>query len=1024
MPKRSRLSGGDEFSRQQQIDRLRQATRGGEEASPSAPRGKRGRQAPTSHPTDPTTSHPTDPTGFSEAQLSVIRKTVSDALASWRPPQQDIPSPPVVASEGTPGSASPLVLDRPLDEALEGKITRAPSIAPKTALLVNTASPHTAHRAFLVTTCASTSTESPAVPVKPASTLTFAKNAPTPIPLTSVAPESPHPQASAKATEAKLRVAQLHSKRKATISTPIKIDLLEQELSSHPDREFVTSLLNSLRFGARIGFDGTQKSRVSPNLISARVHPEIISKNIEKEVNLGRMAGPFSAPPLPNFQCHPVGVVPKKHSADWRTIYHLSFPEGDSINDGIPKDPYSLQYVRVDDAISILTSLGKGAFMAKTDLKSAFRLIPIHPNDWNLLGVRWESRYYVDLYLPFGLRSAPFLFNQLSEALEWVLKHNYNVRNVIHILDDFFVAESSKLGCLESFTRLLKFFISVGAPVVASKTIGPSTTLEFMGIELDTLRMEARLPSDKLERLKASLRDFKRKRSARLIELQSLIGTLQFACRVVVPGRTFLQRIIDLTRRVNHRFHHVKLSHGFFQDLAIWQQFTENWNGKAFFLEEAIRTSPDMELYSDASGSIGFGGYFSGRWFQGRWPPHLAISKKTGISIEWQELFPIVVACSLWCSEFSGKRIQFWCDNQSVVHIVNTDGTIQRARTGRGPDPLCHPAFANDPLTREVKHYADKALAINTKRTYHAGEKQFIDFCLMNRLFDSHGDILPASESTLIYFVTFLARRVKHGTIRTYLAAVRNMHIENGFQDPIQGRLILNKVLRGILRVQGQHKTARQPVTPQLLKAIRPVLLSWLSAHDFHMIWAAFTLAFFGFLRCSEFTCPGVRNFDIVYNLSPVDINFHPNPSAPLYMKVVIKASKTDPFRQGTVLTIARSGCDLCAVSAMQEFVRICGYTTGPLFRFRSGKYLTRSLVSSILRDAARACGLPHSSLKGHSFRIGAASCAAAAGLPDWLIKVLGRWSSDCYQLYVRTPQNILLTAAPKMAIVQPVTLT
>ncbi|XP_048583293.1 uncharacterized protein LOC116612504 isoform X1 [Nematostella vectensis] len=145
MPKRSRLSGGDEFSRlstevlglrlqalnlpsggtrQQQIDRLRQATRGGEEASPSAPRGKRGRQAPTSHPTDPTTSHPTDPTGFSEAQLSVIRKTVSDALASWRPPQQDTPSPPVVASEGTPGSASPLVLDRPLDEALEGKITR------------------------------------------------------------------------------------------------------------------------------------------------------------------------------------------------------------------------------------------------------------------------------------------------------------------------------------------------------------------------------------------------------------------------------------------------------------------------------------------------------------------------------------------------------------------------------------------------------------------------------------------------------------------------------------------------------------------------------------------------------------------------------------------------------------------------------------------------------------------------------------------------------------------------------------
>ena len=102
-----------------------------------------------------------------------------------------------------------------------------------------------------------------------------------------------------------------------------------------------------------------------------------------------------------------MGVVPKKHSCEWRTIYHLSYPQGDSINDHIPKDPYSLSYVRVDDAINIIQSLGRGAFMAKTDLKY-----------WSLLGIYWQSQYYVDMYLPFGLRSAPFLFNQLSDALE------------------------------------------------------------------------------------------------------------------------------------------------------------------------------------------------------------------------------------------------------------------------------------------------------------------------------------------------------------------------------------------------------------------------------------------------------------------------------------------------------------------------------------------------------------------------------------------------------------------------------
>lgn len=93
----------------------------------------------------------------------------------------------------------------------------------------------------------------------------------------------------------------------------------------------------------------------------------------------------YSSPPLPALQCHPVGIVPKKHSPDWRAIYYLSYPQGDSINNHIPKDQFSLSFVRVDDTISIIQSLGKEAFMAKTDLKSAFRLILVHP----MIGTFW-----------------------------------------------------------------------------------------------------------------------------------------------------------------------------------------------------------------------------------------------------------------------------------------------------------------------------------------------------------------------------------------------------------------------------------------------------------------------------------------------------------------------------------------------------------------------------------------------------------------------------------------------------------
>ena len=214
--------------------------------------------------------------------------------------------------------------------------------------------------------------------------------------------------------------------------------------------------------------------------------------------------------------------------------------------------------------------------------------------------------------------------------------------------------------------------MSLQAPVVASKTLGPPQELEFMGIVLDSIRMEARRPDDKLNRAREILNSFTQRRSVRLFELQSLIGTLQFACKAVVPGRTFLQRMINLTKRVPSRFHHIRLNKEFFKDLKMWKAFLADWNGRSFFLNTTVTPSPQMELYTDASGTIGYGGYFNWKWFQGRWLPHMQLSRVTGISIEWQELFPIVVACAICYPHFSGKRIQFWCDNESVVAIINS----------------------------------------------------------------------------------------------------------------------------------------------------------------------------------------------------------------------------------------------------------------------------------------------------------------------------------------------------------------
>jgi len=120
---------------------------------------------------------------------------------------------------------------------------------------------------------------------------------------------------------------------------------------------------------------------------------------------------------------------------------------------------------------------------------------------------------------------------------------------------------------------------------------------------------------------------------------------------------------------------HIKLSASFRKDIKMWVDFLEHWNGVSIFLDSHISQPRDLQRFTDASGSLGYVGFLDGLWFQGHWLPEHTLNKKRGISIEWQELFPIYLACVLWGPTWSGKRILIWCDNQSVVAIINSKHT-------------------------------------------------------------------------------------------------------------------------------------------------------------------------------------------------------------------------------------------------------------------------------------------------------------------------------------------------------------
>ena len=429
----------------------------------------------------------------------------------------------------------------------------------------------------------------------------------------------------------------------------------------------VNFLVNGFTHGFSIGYTGPPLVHRPTNLSSAYDHPNVITSHVSAECTLGHTAGPFSSPPFHPFNINPLGATPKKNSQKWRLIMHLSHPHGSSVNDGIPIDDFSLRYITIDSAADAIMSLGRGCYLAKADIKSAFRICPVRTIDQPLLGFQWNNHFYYDRVLPFGLRSAPYIFNCLAEALCWILRHNYSLKVVMHYLDDFLTLASSELECASHLRNLQTAFAHTGVPLAEEKLEGPSTSMCFLGVTLDSVLLEARLPNDKLLTLKSSLTSWSSKQTVTKRELLSLIGHLSFAAKVVPPGRTFLRRMIDLSTSQSRLDSTIELDEAFSKDLNWWRTFLETWNGRNFLLSPKWTSNISLQLSTDSSGSIGYGAYFQSSWFQGRWN-----ADQQDKSIQWKELYPIVIAAATWGNHWSTKRVLFLCDNQAVVSILQS----------------------------------------------------------------------------------------------------------------------------------------------------------------------------------------------------------------------------------------------------------------------------------------------------------------------------------------------------------------
>ena len=219
--------------------------------------------------------------------------------------------------------------------------------------------------------------------------------------------------------------------------------------------------------------------------------------------------------------------------------------------------------------------------------------------------------------------------------------------------------------CEEHLKILLMTFERLNIPVAMEKLEGPTTVLTFLGIEMDTQNSTLRLPKDKVQELKSLIATWSQRKSCTKRDLQSLVGKLQHACKVVRPGRSFLRRMFELLRGTAKKQHFIRLNRSFHSDLRWWHLFLESWNGVAMMGSQEWQ--PKIHLFSDASGSFGCGAWWDQSWFQVAWT-----SDVQEWSITQKELLPIVLAAMLWGKFWRGKAVLVLRDNQAVVEVVNS----------------------------------------------------------------------------------------------------------------------------------------------------------------------------------------------------------------------------------------------------------------------------------------------------------------------------------------------------------------
>ena len=356
-----------------------------------------------------------------------------------------------------------------------------------------------------------------------------------------------------------------------------------------------------------------------------------------------------------------LGAVLKK-AGGVRIIHDASRPEGQSLN-SFASIENKLTFETIANAEMMIQP---GWYMAKLDLKAAYRSVLLHPSQYHLTGLKWtfsghkSGTYLVDTRLPFGARFSPGIFHNLTQAVKVIMAAK-GFKGLVVYLDDFLVIEPTKERCAESLSTLIQLVRKLGFSIAWDKVTGPTRMLTFLGVELDTSTMEMRLPNDKLIEFKTLLDTFLARSRCSLRQCQELAGKMNWALNVVRAGRIYLRRFFEVMQSMKARHHKIILSAELRADIEWWQIMLSNFNGVRLLQPDG----PVNVTYVQAS-AMGMGMVCEADWYYLCWHSDFPMMENIG----WvdKEVAAMAITLLNWGHKWTNSTVILCSRYRSAVN--------------------------------------------------------------------------------------------------------------------------------------------------------------------------------------------------------------------------------------------------------------------------------------------------------------------------------------------------------------------